>query len=254
MSILAKAEAQKIIDYYGIISPENIDLNIIAAGLGVYIEEKDIEGAEGRITHNGKNGIIAVNSRIDYTPKKRFTIAHELGHFRLHKSTKLFGCTKETFFDFQNDRSQETEANVFAAELLMPETIFRKYVKGKMISQKLLSDTSTFFGTSLQSTAFRYAETGPHPIAIVFCEDGQVKWSKINRDFNYKFIPFGMRVSKNSYAFDFFEGKTIPTSPEEISLEAWFSEAYNYKANKFIFEQCFQFKEINALLVILWER
>ncbi|NMB81569.1 MAG: ImmA/IrrE family metallo-endopeptidase, partial [Ignavibacteria bacterium] len=86
MSILAKAEAQKIIDYYGISSPEEIELNIISSGLGVYIEDKDIDGSEGRITHDGKRGFIAVNSQITYLPKKRFVIAHELGHFRLHKN------------------------------------------------------------------------------------------------------------------------------------------------------------------------
>jgi len=45
-----------------------------------------------------------------------------------------------------------------------------------------------------------------------------------------------MRVSNNSHAYDFFEGKPIPQSPEEIPIDAWFSESYNYKPNTFIFD------------------
>ena len=46
---LAKAEAQKIIDYYAITLPEEINLEIILAGFGIIIEEKEIDGSEGRI-------------------------------------------------------------------------------------------------------------------------------------------------------------------------------------------------------------
>ena len=113
--------------------------------------------SEGRITHNGKKGIIVVNSKVNYIPKKRFTIAHELGHFRLHKNTTLYGRNKESFLDFNDKDSQESDANIFAAELLMPEIIFKNYVRRKMISLDLIIDVSDYFRTSLQSTAFRYA-------------------------------------------------------------------------------------------------
>lgn len=254
MSVLAKAEAQKIIDYYGISSPEEIELNIISSGLGVYIEEKDIDGSEGRITHDGKRGFIAVNSQITYLPKKRFVIAHELGHFRLHKNTRLFNCEKEVFFNWQAKGSQESEANIFAAELLMPEIFFKRFVTGKMISLNLLSETANYFKTSLTSTAFRYADIGTHPIALVFCTDGLVSWSNINKDFTYQFIPHGMKVSKNSYAYEFFNNLPVPQTPEEIPLDAWFSNSYKYQSNKFIFEQCFPLPEFNAVLVLLWEK
>ena len=63
-----------------------------------------------------------------------------------------------------------------------------------------------------------------------------------------------MEISRNSYTFDFFEGNEIPKAPEEIPLEAWFSESFSFEPNKFIFEQCFPLTGLNAVLVVLWEK
>lgn len=136
----------------------------------------------------------------------------------------------------------------------MPEIMFQDFSRGKMISLDLLSKLSNQFETSLTATAFRYAEVGNHPSAIVFCKDGEVKWSKINNDFPYKFIPNGIKVSTNSYTYDFFNGKEIPKDPDEIPLDAWFENDYNFQSNKIIYEQCHLLSEYNSVLAILWEK
>jgi Zn-dependent peptidase ImmA (M78 family) len=71
--------------------------------------------------------MVLVNSN-DSPFRKRFTIAHELGHFLLHldhadgeevdRASDLFR-TYETD-ERSTDRSKEVEANQFAAALLMP--------------------------------------------------------------------------------------------------------------------------------------
>lgn len=254
MSVLARAEAKKIIDHYGITKPAEINLEIISAGLGVFVEEKSIEGSEGRITHNGKNGFIVVNSNISYKPQKRFVVAHELGHFKLHSETKLFNCNKEALFNWQQKNSIEGDANTFAAELIMPENIFRSFITKKIFSLDLIKETASAFETSITSTAFRYSDIGNHPIAIVFCKDWTVKWSNFNKDFPYKFIPNGVTVSNNSYSYDFFAKKPVPSTPEEIPIDAWFTNSNNYQPNKVVFEQCFPFPDFNSILVLLWEK
>ena len=73
---------------------------------------------------NGKT-LIGVNaSHIE--SRKRFTIAHELGHFMLHGNKEVFVDTdKNLFIRFRKKQThyslEEAEANAFAAELLMPE-------------------------------------------------------------------------------------------------------------------------------------
>lgn len=75
----------------------------------------------------GRIGKAFVNAA-DILPRRRFTAAHELGHFVLHReSMKRFRIdTDKTLLeaDVATD-PMEAEANRFAAELLMPETVIR---------------------------------------------------------------------------------------------------------------------------------
>lgn len=73
--------------------------------------------------------VIALN-RNDYATRKRFTIAHELGHFLLH-----CGDTNDFYERYKKglDRGQrdieENEANRFATELLMPKSAVLQVVR-----------------------------------------------------------------------------------------------------------------------------
>ena len=73
--------------------------------------------------------VIALN-RNDYATRKRFTIAHELGHFLLH-----CGDTNDFYERYKKglDRGQRdiggNEANRFAAELLMPKSAVQQVVQ-----------------------------------------------------------------------------------------------------------------------------
>jgi hypothetical protein len=66
----------------------------------------------------------------DSVPRRRFTAAHELGHFVLHRETmgRFQADTKQSVLeDAEPDTAalMEREANRFAAELLMPEEVCR---------------------------------------------------------------------------------------------------------------------------------
>ena len=88
------------------------------------VEEKAGRRISGLIQKRKENDfIILVNENDMYTYRSRFTIAHELGHYFLHMENSENGLITS----FRMDRSpRETEANRFAAELLMPEPLVRK--------------------------------------------------------------------------------------------------------------------------------
>jgi len=56
--------------------------------------------------------------------RDRFTIAHELGHYFLHYLYE--GSTSTATFNRGGQDRAETQANVFASSLMMPEQEFRK--------------------------------------------------------------------------------------------------------------------------------
>lgn len=85
-----------------------------------------LKGEAGKLIPEDQT--IIVNSK-DKTERQRFTISHELGHYCLHKNTSI---TSKTSINHR----KETEANVFAAYLLMP----RRHVYDLFIKE--LMDTS----------------------------------------------------------------------------------------------------------------
>lgn len=78
-----------------------------------------IKDDEGKIIPNGWT--ILINEKETHT-RKRFTIAHEIGHFLIHKDKAFIDnfSSGEIFYRTGNS-IQEKEANYFAANLLMPE-------------------------------------------------------------------------------------------------------------------------------------
>ncbi len=70
--------------------------------------------------------------------RKRFTLAHELGHYFLHKD-KIDGIHQDTvlFRDSNEDKlGIEYAANDFASELLLPTETFIQAIKNGYITPK----------------------------------------------------------------------------------------------------------------------
>ena len=89
--------------------------------------------------------------------RRRFTLAHELGHFLLHEGDF-------TDNDFDNPScAVEREANLFAKELLMPRHVVEQtYSKLKALNIDIdyISELSWAFRVSKESMAIRLSELG----------------------------------------------------------------------------------------------
>ncbi len=94
-----------------------IDLDNIAEMLGLTIEEAFFFNESGKIIDEEKK--IYVNA-LEYPYRKRFTIAHEMGHFILGHSGESFRKLSIHDYDDFFEKSKERSANQFAADLLMP--------------------------------------------------------------------------------------------------------------------------------------
>jgi Zn-dependent peptidase ImmA (M78 family) len=102
-----------------------------------------------------EEGIIAVNKG-QHPVRRRFTIAHELGHFLLgHDIEKGVDETIDDTFD--KPYPQEREANLFASALLMPSEWVTKEFKaqGSDLSKVDLDKLASTFGVSKQAMTIR---------------------------------------------------------------------------------------------------
>lgn len=265
MSVLAKAAARKILKEYLISEPRQLILEDILAGEMILLEESELKEESGRIVFTERCGIMRINKNIKEPGQKRTVIAHELGHFKLHKN-KMRGCTKLELLTHSNNLPQESEANVFAAELLMPEEWIRSFMRGKEFSKNILREFCAYFNVSVSSAALRISILDLFPIAVIMSENGVVKWSSISKSFPFQWIPKGYKVNSNSYAYDIFESFRCKEnkvyygfsegmeSVEEVLADAWFWEDRNYRKDFFMYEYNIPMPGYNSVLTILFLR
>lgn len=126
--------------------------------------EGDISGVV--IRQPGVVAIIGINSA-HATTRQRFTVAHELGHLRLHKGEPLI-VDKLVRFNLRASSLPtdqiEHEANWFAAALLMPDELVLREVRRlwprrmPVVADDLVDELAQLFAVSPQAMSFRLRE------------------------------------------------------------------------------------------------
>jgi Zn-dependent peptidase ImmA (M78 family) len=126
---LAERAAAEVLEELGLRKPP-VDVRAIAERLGARVRAVPHDGSiSGMLYRDGRQVIIGVNER-DVPARQRFTIAHELGHLKLHRGRRMILDHKvqdEIRVDLrdttQPSSHEEVQANAFAAELLMPQAL-----------------------------------------------------------------------------------------------------------------------------------
>lgn len=93
----------------------------------------------GAIVRTGDSFTIWTNALHSYT-RRRFTIAHEIGHFVLHRELIGDGVHDDALFRSELGGNLETEANRFAADLLMPKRAVYQQVSAGCNTVNQLAD------------------------------------------------------------------------------------------------------------------
>lgn len=106
---------------------------------GLKILKRDLgENASGFLNILDDQWCIFVN-KFENERRQRFTIAHELGHFLLHKDRQNVPVDI-IFFRDENTSTIEQEANKFASEFLMPDYKVYEYIKEGYNTISLLAE------------------------------------------------------------------------------------------------------------------
>lgn len=246
-------KAVELIQKYCIDSPAHLNLEEIANAESLIVEETDTDTYLGKINFNADYGLVSINSSIAEPGAKRFTLAHELGHF-MNEREKRFLKHSCSFIDIYGKKIHENNANIFAAELLMHRPWFNKIILNRPVNIELIKEIAEQLGVSLTAAAFRYAEIGQYPVAVIMSRDGKVAWSCINEYFPYKWIPKNYIVRSESSAYDFFNGTDMQTCDDLIPAHTWFSEDKNCNASAYLYEQNVAMPKYGAVLTLLWQR
>lgn len=157
-----------LLDQLAIENPDEIDIEAIAQFCGATVVYEHLQGCEARIVGNGERAIITVN-QASSEARRRFSAAHELGHWIRDRGQTAFGCTEVDLQlgSKQAGKDRERRANRFAAELLLPESLFGQESRLQEPSFSQISSLASRYRTSLTATAIRLVELSTFPLMLV---------------------------------------------------------------------------------------
>ncbi|MEK7456289.1 MAG: ImmA/IrrE family metallo-endopeptidase [Pseudomonadota bacterium] len=134
----------------------------------------------------GRTGIIGCATALS-PQRRRFAIAHQLGHFLLRTQGHDGHCAMRELTENRRDtphRKQEAQANRFAAGLLMPKPLMAASLdslgKPAIAHVPMLAST---YGVTIESAASRYVDVTPSTCAIPFIKNGLVHYARPSRSF-----------------------------------------------------------------------
>lgn len=163
---------------------------------------------------------IIYNNDTDYRGRERFTLAHEFGHYLLHRrpldvgntvsgldeaeaDRRSFSCNPMERNHWKRDLEQiEEEADTFASYLLMPMDDYRRQVAGQDMGLDLLRHITTRYGVSLTAAVRKWITFTERRTAMVIARDGFALWGRAS-DAAVRtgiFVPSGMPIPEHSIA------------------------------------------------------
>ncbi len=227
--------------------PDEIDLEAIAYHVGVYIRYRPLDGCEARIIGHRDTAIITVNSNSSFR-RKRFSIAHELGHWQHHHGKSLV-CRVEEYRP-HNPFSPERVADSYAADLLMPQYLFHpRSQQIPKLNFKAVGTLADSFKTSQTATAIRFVESDHSPAVLVCHGQHGRKWFTRAPMVPARWFP-RETLDAASFAFGIlFGGSPDDPIPRRVGADAWFDR---WEAERFeIHEQTMRTASDDVLTILL---
>ena len=148
----------------------------LAESLGINVFQGALTGCDGWVLAGPSGILIRLNSDAS-AKRRRFTLAHELSHLLLGVPTVV----GESVYDsLKSNNAEERKVNDLAAELLLPESIVRKYLPSVPIVAAQLQKLAEKAKVSELAAAIRVANLantiGLVNASVVFFRDDRFEW------------------------------------------------------------------------------
>lgn len=238
--------AERLLQSLGITDPEEIELEDIAFDQGAEIRFCDLSGCEADILGFQDKAIIAVDQNRGWA-RKRFSIAHELGHWHHHRGKKL-QCRVEGYQPKHKQLAERT-ANEYAASLLMPHYLVMPRARDhKQLTFAVVEQFAQEFRTSISATAIRLVEADIWPCMLIQHTRAGRQWFTQAPMFHRRWFPQD-ELDPESFAFEVVFGQSEgDRHPRLIGADAWFNrtEAQRYE----LFEQSKRVGDGEALILL----
>lgn len=241
---------EELLSELGIAEPQDIDLEAIAYYCGAVVRYHHLDHCAARIIGTNERAIISVDPATS-RGRQRFSIAHELGHWMLHRGKVAYACKEDDFSSpWERRQDSESRANQFAAELLMPRFIFKSAAENREMTFRTVAELAELFQTSMTATALRLVQLGSFP-AMVICygREGR-RWFARGFDIPDTIWPH-KELSHDTAAFELLFGNIRQARPLPSQASKWFSHRNSFRCS--VVEDSIKVAEDCVLTLVWWK-
>lgn len=215
--------------------PDVVPLEELCAQFDIEaIDEIDTSGFEAALIMDelkASGSILLAKGR--HPERRRFSIAHELGHFLIPShvphSDNPFECSLSDFHllnakDQNRRRRIEAEANRFAAKLLMPPSRVRRAIGQSGSTLESLVSAAKHFGVSKEAMARAWVDAHREPVAVVISRNSEIQRLYRSEDFPWINVRNGESLPSGSIAEEHNKAPGVYSATEEIEPDIWLGE------------------------------
>jgi Zn-dependent peptidase ImmA (M78 family) len=248
---IAVAKADDLLAELQIEQPGEIDIERIAFFKNVDVRYAVLRGMDGCLVRKGNAAVITVSDSLRYPGQKRFVIAHELGHFFLHPMTRQVETVdaKQANNWSERQETEEYEANLFAAELLMPRRFVEARIDGKEPSIELIKKLSDDFQTTLTATAAQFVLTTKEECVLISTENRHRLWFIPSKGFSFSLLEDGY-VHGHSCTAEVNDSKRQARATD-IEASYWV-EGFRGDHKSYLTEDAIYFPALRRTLTLIW--
>jgi Zn-dependent peptidase ImmA (M78 family) len=191
--------------------------------------------------------------------RMRFSFAHELGHYFLdwHRHALEHGVPAHgSSSDFQSPSAIEREADLFAANLLLPREKLKGAARARIDAAEV-QRLATLFGTSLSATAIRCALLDTSPLIVMGWTTAGRKWCWSSGQYRWlanKAYKAAERLVRESATWQTLEApsKNSGSNPTRgTTLSAWFPGVFaGSSSDEVMLEECISLGRHGALTIL----
>lgn len=242
-------DPQALLKALHVTAPRDIDIEAIAQYCGATVMYERLVGCEGRIIGHGNRAIITVDQRAT-TSRKRFSAAHELGHWMKHRGKVALVCNNEQLMCKWEGRDRESVANRYAAELLLPQYLFQSLLKDKPLTLETVRGLAEQFETSITATAMRLVQLTDRPAALICASAHGRAWFELSPSAKAAQCWPRRTLPVDSGAAAILKRDEEPIGPRKVSPTVWFGG--NNASIRDVVEDTVRITAHLALSLVVW--
>lgn len=149
------------------------------------VKGDDLPTFDGALYPKSKGWAVIYNNAISSKGRINFTLAHEFGHYLLHRLDypEGFRCGPQQIVRWDSEIGQvEHQANVFAANLLMPLDDFRRQIPDKAkVEFDMFQACKERYQVSLVAAVLRWLSYTQKRAILVMSRDGFILWARSSK-------------------------------------------------------------------------